>query len=83
MAWWRRIVRLIELDSKSKATCKYVLPLSIQRESVIGHHQSRIVFFLMNIHNRFRTIYFARVCPTLLHFLRDTDSWSGHSQDHP
>ena len=24
--------------------------------------QSRIVFFLMNIHNKYRTIYFARVC---------------------
>lgn len=28
--------------------------------------QSRIVFFLMNIHNRFRTIYFARVKSTYL-----------------
>ena len=26
-----------------------------------GYLQSRIIFFLMNIHNRFRTIYFARV----------------------
>jgi hypothetical protein len=24
--------------------------------------KSRIIFFLMNIHNRYRTIYFARVC---------------------
>lgn len=31
-----------------------------------GYLQSRIVFFLMNIHNRFRTIYFARSGQSLI-----------------
>lgn len=30
-----------------------------------GYLQSRCCFFLMNIHNRYRTIYFARVGPQL------------------
>ncbi len=30
-------------------------------QNIHGYLQSRVVFFLMNIHNRFRTIYFARV----------------------
>jgi len=32
----------------------------IMVNNVRGYLQSRIIFFLMNIHNRFRTIYFAR-----------------------
>ncbi|EIM89310.1 bifunctional 6-phosphofructo-2-kinase/fructose-2,6-bisphosphate 2-phosphatase [Stereum hirsutum FP-91666 SS1] len=33
----------------------------IMVNNVRGYLQSRIVFFLMNIHNKYRTIYFARV----------------------
>ncbi|KAI0298673.1 6-phosphofructo-2-kinase-domain-containing protein [Multifurca ochricompacta] len=33
--------------------------------NVRGYLQSRIIFFLMNIHNRYRTIYFARIDPDL------------------
>ncbi|KAF5381331.1 hypothetical protein D9615_008380 [Tricholomella constricta] len=35
-------------------------------QNIQGYLQSRIVFFLMNIHNRFRTIYFARSGQSLI-----------------
>lgn len=38
----------------------------IMLNNIQGYLQSRIVFFLMNIHNRFRTIYFARSGPSLI-----------------
>jgi hypothetical protein len=31
--------------------------------NIRGYLQSRIVFFLMNVHHKKRTIWFARVCP--------------------
>lgn len=33
----------------------------IRLNAIQGYLQSRIIFFLMNIHNKYRTIYFARV----------------------
>ncbi|KIP04737.1 hypothetical protein PHLGIDRAFT_129322 [Phlebiopsis gigantea 11061_1 CR5-6] len=39
-----------------------------------GYLQSRIVFFLMNIHNRFRTIYFARSGQSLIEHSYKADS---------
>ncbi|TFY77312.1 hypothetical protein EWM64_g6701 [Hericium alpestre] len=38
----------------------------IMVNNIRGYLQSRIVFFLMNIHNRFRTIYFARSGQSLI-----------------
>ncbi|KAG5642084.1 hypothetical protein DXG03_003637 [Asterophora parasitica] len=38
----------------------------IMLNNIQGYLQSRIVFFLMNIHNRFRTIYFARSGQSLI-----------------
>jgi 6-phosphofructo-2-kinase/fructose-2,6-biphosphatase 4 len=35
--------------------------LALCSELTSGYLQSRCCFFLMNIHNRYRTIYFARV----------------------
>ncbi|PPQ89242.1 hypothetical protein CVT25_001321 [Psilocybe cyanescens] len=39
-----------------------------------GYLQSRIVFFLMNIHNKFRTIYFARSGQSLIEHSYKADS---------
>ncbi|KAJ2913981.1 hypothetical protein MD484_g6434, partial [Candolleomyces efflorescens] len=39
-----------------------------------GYLQSRIIFFLMNIHNRFRTIYFARSGQSLIEHSYKADS---------
>ncbi|THU84353.1 bifunctional 6-phosphofructo-2-kinase/fructose-2,6-bisphosphate 2-phosphatase [Dendrothele bispora CBS 962.96] len=39
-----------------------------------GYLQSRIVFFLMNIHNRYRTIYFARSGQSLIEHSYKADS---------
>ncbi|KAL0064429.1 hypothetical protein AAF712_008593 [Marasmius tenuissimus] len=41
---------------------------------VFGYLQSRIVFFLMNIHNRYRTIYFARSGQSLIEHSYKADS---------
>jgi 6-phosphofructo-2-kinase/fructose-2,6-biphosphatase 4 len=42
--------------------------------NIQGYLQSRIVFFLMNIHNRFRTIYFARSGQSLIEHSHKADS---------
>ncbi|KAF9482303.1 bifunctional 6-phosphofructo-2-kinase/fructose-2,6-bisphosphate 2-phosphatase [Pholiota conissans] len=42
--------------------------------NIQGYLQSRIVFFLMNIHNRFRTIYFARSGQSLIEHSYKADS---------
>jgi len=41
---------------------------------IMGYLQSRIVFFLMNIHNRFRNIYFARSGQSLIEHSYRADS---------
>ncbi|KAG7094792.1 hypothetical protein E1B28_005607 [Marasmius oreades] len=41
---------------------------------IVGYLQSRIVFFLMNIHNRQRTIYFARSGQSLIEHSYKADS---------
>ncbi|KZT04503.1 bifunctional 6-phosphofructo-2-kinase/fructose-2,6-bisphosphate 2-phosphatase [Laetiporus sulphureus 93-53] len=46
----------------------------IMINNVRGYLQSRIVFFLMNIHNRFRTIYFARSGQSLIEHSYKADS---------
>ena len=47
------------LRRTSEDTCRSDVPVCTLYKTNAG--QSRIVFFLMNIHNRFRMIYFARV----------------------
>jgi len=42
--------------------------------NIQGYLQSRIVFFLMNIHNQFRTIYFARSGQSLIEHSYKADS---------
>ena len=49
--------------SSSKQNEKNIAQPVADRSFFSFFWQSRIVFFLMNIHNRFRTIYFARVSP--------------------
>ena len=39
----------------------FILAADLAAQNIQGYLQTRIVFFLMNIHNRFRLIYFARV----------------------
>ncbi|TFK22137.1 cytoplasmic protein [Coprinopsis marcescibilis] len=46
----------------------------ITLNDIHGYLQSRIVFFLMNIHNRFRTIYFARSGQSLIEHSYKADS---------
>ncbi|KAF8627693.1 hypothetical protein AX15_004291 [Amanita polypyramis BW_CC] len=46
----------------------------IEVNNIKGYLQSRIVFFLMNIHNRYRTIYFARSGQSLLEHSYKADS---------
>ncbi|RDB30821.1 hypothetical protein Hypma_005792 [Hypsizygus marmoreus] len=46
----------------------------IMVNNIQGYLQSRIVFFLMNIHNRFRTIYFARSGQSLIEHSYKADS---------
>ncbi|KAG2008719.1 cytoplasmic protein [Coprinopsis cinerea AmutBmut pab1-1] len=46
----------------------------IDLNKIQGYLQSRIVFFLMNIHNRFRTIYFARSGQSLIEHSYKADS---------
>ncbi|TFK64254.1 bifunctional 6-phosphofructo-2-kinase/fructose-2,6-bisphosphate 2-phosphatase [Pluteus cervinus] len=46
----------------------------IMMNDIRGYLQSRIVFFLMNIHNRFRTIYFARSGQSLIEHSYKADS---------
>ncbi|KAI0090387.1 bifunctional 6-phosphofructo-2-kinase/fructose-2,6-bisphosphate 2-phosphatase [Irpex rosettiformis] len=46
----------------------------IMVNQIRGYLQSRIVFFLMNIHNRFRTIYFARSGQSLIEHSYKADS---------
>jgi len=46
----------------------------IMVNNIQGYVQSRIVFFLMNIHNRFRTIYFARSGQSLIEHSYKADS---------
>ncbi|KAJ3495775.1 hypothetical protein NMY22_g19893 [Coprinellus aureogranulatus] len=46
----------------------------ITLNKIEGYLQSRIVFFLMNIHNRFRTIYFARSGQSLIEHSYKADS---------
>ena len=48
------------VNVSSRHTNAYMARLTPQ-QNIHGYLQSRTVFFLMNIHNRFRTIYFARV----------------------
>ncbi|KAH9941581.1 bifunctional 6-phosphofructo-2-kinase/fructose-2,6-bisphosphate 2-phosphatase [Epithele typhae] len=47
---------------------------NIMVNNVFGYLQSRVVFFLMNIHNRFRTIYFARSGQSLIEHSYKADS---------
>lgn len=42
--------------------------------NIQGYLQSRIVFYLMNVHHKKRTIWFARVSPVLSLSVLDTDS---------
>ncbi|KII87588.1 hypothetical protein PLICRDRAFT_162313 [Plicaturopsis crispa FD-325 SS-3] len=46
----------------------------IMVNNIQGYLQSRIVFFLMNIHNNFRTIYFARSGQSLIEHSYKADS---------
>ncbi|KAJ7064999.1 6-phosphofructo-2-kinase-domain-containing protein [Mycena amicta] len=46
----------------------------IMVNNIQGYLQSRIVFFLMNIHNRYRTIYFARSGQSLIEHSYKADS---------
>ncbi|PCH35197.1 bifunctional 6-phosphofructo-2-kinase/fructose-2,6-bisphosphate 2-phosphatase [Wolfiporia cocos MD-104 SS10] len=46
----------------------------IMVNNIRGYLQSRIVFFLMNIHNKFRTIYFARSGQSLIEHSYKADS---------
>ncbi|KAJ8516267.1 hypothetical protein ONZ45_g6405 [Pleurotus djamor] len=46
----------------------------IMVNNIHGYLQSRIVFFLMNIHNRYRTIYFARSGQSLIERSYKADS---------
>ncbi|KAF8556024.1 bifunctional 6-phosphofructo-2-kinase/fructose-2,6-bisphosphate 2-phosphatase [Imleria badia] len=46
----------------------------IMVNNIRGYLQSRIVFFLMNIHNQFRTIYFARSGQSLIEHSYKADS---------
>ncbi|EPQ52114.1 bifunctional 6-phosphofructo-2-kinase/fructose-2,6-bisphosphate 2-phosphatase, partial [Gloeophyllum trabeum ATCC 11539] len=46
----------------------------IMVNDIRGYLQSRIVFFLMNIHNRYRTIYFARSGQSLIEHSYKADS---------
>ncbi|KAI0716444.1 bifunctional 6-phosphofructo-2-kinase/fructose-2,6-bisphosphate 2-phosphatase [Earliella scabrosa] len=46
----------------------------IMVNNIHGYLQSRTVFFLMNIHNRFRTIYFARSGQSLIEHSYKADS---------
>lgn len=53
--------------------------LSVQRDFILmtswrRYLQSRIVFYLMNIHNRYRTIWFARTGQSLLEHSYKADS---------
>ncbi|KAH8113867.1 bifunctional 6-phosphofructo-2-kinase/fructose-2,6-bisphosphate 2-phosphatase [Phellopilus nigrolimitatus] len=46
----------------------------IEVNNIQGYLQSRIIFFLMNIHNKYRTIYFARSGQSLIEHSYKADS---------
>ena len=54
-----------EYETIENPSFPYVKIINVGQRIVVnniqGYLQSRVVFFLMNIHNRSRTIYFARV----------------------
>ncbi|KAK7437871.1 hypothetical protein VKT23_018306 [Stygiomarasmius scandens] len=59
-------------------TWPYIRILNVGEKIMVnnlkGYLQSRIVFFLMNIHNRYRTIYFARSGQSLIEHSYKADS---------
>lgn len=61
-----------------ETTWPYIRILNVGEKIMVnnikGYLQSRIVFFLMNIHNRYRTIYFARSGQSLIEHSYKADS---------
>ena len=62
----------------SESTFPHVQMLNLGQRIVVnnvhGYLQNRVVFFLMNIHNRDRTIYFARAGEALIEHLYKADA---------
>ncbi|KAF9023655.1 bifunctional 6-phosphofructo-2-kinase/fructose-2,6-bisphosphate 2-phosphatase [Hymenopellis radicata] len=65
-------------ESVDETTWPYIRILNVGEKIMVndikGYLQSRIVFFLMNIHNRYRTIYFARSGQSLIEHSYKADS---------
>ncbi|KEI40350.1 uncharacterized protein L969DRAFT_621012 [Mixia osmundae IAM 14324] len=63
--YWRRIAdHEKKFETIEQPSFPYVKVINVGERIIVnnisGYLQSRIVFFLMNIHNRFRTVWFAR-----------------------
>ncbi|KAF7325740.1 6PF2K domain-containing protein [Mycena kentingensis (nom. inval.)] len=72
-------IRIINVGEKMMVNVRSTFAaLMFADHSTIMHlligHKSRIVFFLMNIHNRYRTIYFARSGQSLIEHSYKADS---------
>ncbi|KAH9478739.1 Putative 6-phosphofructo-2-kinase [Psilocybe cubensis] len=65
-------------ETVEERTWPYIKIINVGEKIILndiqGYLQSRIVFFLMNIHNRFRTIYFARSGQSLIEHSYKADS---------
>ncbi|THH27701.1 hypothetical protein EUX98_g6479 [Antrodiella citrinella] len=63
----------------AETTWPYVRVINVGEKIMVnniqGYLQSRVVFFLMNIHNTYRTIYFARSGHSLVSHAYKSDSW--------
>ncbi|KAH8921934.1 bifunctional 6-phosphofructo-2-kinase/fructose-2,6-bisphosphate 2-phosphatase [Atractiella rhizophila] len=77
--YWKRIQRHAELyEPIENPTFPYVKIVNVGERIIVnniqGYLQSRIVFFLMNIHIKHRTIWFARSGPSLIEHSYKADS---------
>ncbi|KAF8155530.1 6-phosphofructo-2-kinase-domain-containing protein [Crassisporium funariophilum] len=65
-------------ETLEETTWPFIRILNVGEKIILnniqGYVQSRIVFFLMNIHNKFRTIYFARSGQSLIEHSYKADS---------
>ncbi|KAF8966618.1 6-phosphofructo-2-kinase-domain-containing protein [Flammula alnicola] len=65
-------------ETLEERTWPYIKIINVGEKIILnniqGYLQSRIVFFLMNIHNKFRTIYFARSGQSLIEHSYKADS---------
>ncbi|KAG9003762.1 hypothetical protein FRB94_002867 [Tulasnella sp. JGI-2019a] len=77
--YWGRIkTHEAQYEPLTELTWPYIKIINVGEKILInaiqGYLQSRIIFFLMNIHNKYRTIYFARGGQSLIEHSYKADS---------